>query len=311
MKMLTACTIACAAAIAMPSSLLAQGQFVYIIEVEGPLEVESVRVIRQAIDAAVGDGISAVVLDMASTTQRFDHAQLIVEMIENAPVAVFAFVREPVSDAAALIALATDSIFMHVDASLGAGAIPLDLAPVALRAMRTAFESVAERHGRNAEVAAAMVDEDVSIDGLVSAGERLRLTAATAKQTGIVVAEASSLDDVMAAIGLDDAEQITAGVAWTTTTVSVSNRNWRDLRVFVSQSGSRFRLGTVTSNSTVRFQIRPGQLGPAGFITIVAEVIGSLDRIQTDAIRVRPGLVIQWNVENVLSHSSFSHYVSR
>ena len=42
---------------------------------------------------------------------------------------------------------------------------------------------------------------------------------------------------------------------------------------------------------------------------LVAEVIGSSDRAETEEFRVRRGLVIQWTVETRLSQSNLFYFV--
>ena len=138
---------------------------------------------------------------------------------------------------------------------------------------------------------------------------RLRLGAADAVRTGVAVQSVADVDALLQAVGLNDAEVITAEVAWITTTVSVTNRNWSDVRVFLQRASSRFRLGTVTSNRTTRFEIPPGQLAEGGSVRVVAEVIGTFERIATDEVRVQSGLVIEWTIENALQYSTMVHYV--
>ena len=51
-------------------------------------------------------------------------------------------------------------------------------------AVRTTFKATAEARGRNPRVAEAMVDPDVTIEGLVTRGELLTLTTAEATDWG-------------------------------------------------------------------------------------------------------------------------------
>ncbi len=284
-----------------PAGAAAQDRYVFRVPIEGPITVQTVRVVRQAVEAAEEDGGVAILLDLASRSERMDGAQLIVDAIEGTPVSVYALVRRA-WDASALVALAADSVFMAPGSSIGAGEGRWDLSAAALRGTRAAFQGVAEGHGRDGALAVAMVDPGDD------AG-RLRLSAADAQRTGIAAGSVTDVAGLLAVLELEDAQVVTAEVAWITTTVTVANRNWSDVRVYIQRSGSRFRLGTVTSNRTATFEIPPGQLGEGGFLRVTAELIGSSDRISTEDVRIQPGLVIEWNIENVLQHSNMTFYV--
>lgn len=286
-----------------------QGEFVIVVPVEGPIALESARVMQQAIKAAEEDGIGAVVFDIASRTGRLDHVQLVAESMEETAVSVFAFVRERAWDGTALLVLAADSVFVAPGASIGAGDEAWEMTPAALDAARDAFRAAALRHGRDSRVAEAMVDPEVSVPGVSPGGERLRVGAEAAVRLGLAVQRAPDVAAVLGVLGLGDAEIITAETAWTTTTVSITNRNWNNVRVFVQRSGSRVRLGTVTSHKTVDFEVTPAQLGGSGYVRVVVEVIGSFERIATEEVRIQPGLVIEWTIENALQYSSMVHYV--
>ena len=90
-------------------------------------------------------------------------------------------------------------------------------------------------------------------------------------------------------------------------TVRVTNNNWLDMRIYVVETATgrrRFRLGNVTSLSTARFEI-PQQVGAElGSLRLVAEPIGSRERLFTDPLQTWPGEFVDWRIESVLSHSA-------
>ena len=288
----------------------AQDHRVYHVPIRGAVELESVNVVRRAIAVAERAGAATIVLDIASPGGRFDLAQLIVGEIEATPVPVVVYVSSDAWDAGALVALAADSIFMGAGSTIGAGEDPSarDLPAVALRAMRNAFGDVAERHRHGARLAEAMVDADIAIDGVVRAGELLILGADAAVEVGLATASVVDLEALLDRLELSDSETATVAGNWIGTTVQVTNRNWGDVRVFISRSGNRFRLGTVTSMNTAEFEIPQGQLGQGAFIRVVVEVIGGFEGTATEEIRVRPGLMIDWTIENVLNQSKLFVY---
>jgi membrane-bound ClpP family serine protease len=288
--------------------LSAQQQYVYHVPIRGTFDLNTLQIVRRAIESADNLETLAIILDLATEDGRMDYAQLMVGELEAAPVPVFAFVNSRALGPGALVALATDSIFMGPESSLGA-AEEEENSGAALRAVRTAFGQVAGRHGRDEQIAEAMVDKEIVIRGLVSGRERLRLDADAAERSGVAAGSVADLAELLTAIGLGDAEAITVDREWTATTVVVNNLYWGDVRIYLTRSSSRVRLGTVTSMNTVSFEVPPGQLGEGGFIRVLAEVIGESERITTQEVRVQPGLVIEWNIATALSHSNMMYYV--
>ncbi len=297
-------------------SATAQDHRVYHVPIRGAVELESVNVVRRAIEVAEREGGATIVLDIAAPGGRFDMAQLIVGEIEATPVPVVAYVSADAWDAGALIALAADSIFMGAGSTIGAGAgagaaddpNTRDLPAIVLRAMRNAFGDVAERHRHGARLAEAMVDADIAIDGVVPAGKLLTLDADAAVAAGLATASVADLQTLLERLELSDSETTTVTGNWTGTTVQVTNRNWGDIRVFISRSGNRFRLGTVTSMNTAEFEFPQGRLVEGALIQVVVEVIGKFEGTATEEIRVRRGLVIEWTIENVLNQSKLFVY---
>ena len=80
-------------------------------------------------------------------------------------------------------------------------------------------------------------------------------------------------------------------------TVRVVNNNWSDMRVFVVQDGSTlWRLGTVTSFATSKFQV-PRWFNPAADqLILVARGIGGQSNA-TSPIQVRQGDLVELRIE--------------
>ncbi len=200
---------------------------------------------------------------------------------------------------------------MAPGASIGAGRPPaertLALSGSTARAVRATFGRLAERLGAEPRVGAAMVPSDEAIPG--AAETLLTLDAEPAVEARIAAARVGDFTDLLGRLGLDSASVVTVGSAWTGTTVEVTNRNWSTVRIYVLQGTSRFRLGTVTSMNTEVFEVSGALLGPGATIQLLAEVIGSSERVTTERVQVEPGLVIQWVIENVLSQSNYFVWV--
>ncbi|HAV21169.1 MAG TPA: peptidase S14, partial [Firmicutes bacterium] len=118
-----------------------------------------------------------------------------------------AYVKGRAWSAGALITLAAEKIVMARTASIGAAeTIPKEEKQIS--ALRGEFEATAENRGRDPEIAAAMVDADISIEGLVAKGKLLTLTAQRAKDLGFIDAIAASRQEALAEFGLEGAKVV-------------------------------------------------------------------------------------------------------
>ena len=119
--------------------------------------------------------------------------------------------------AGALIALATDGIYMRSGSVIGA-VTPVDGAGTKasekiVSAMRSEMRALAEARGLDPAVAEAMVDEDIEIDGVVESGKLLTLTTEEAVDLGYA-AEIEDFDALIAELGQGGAQAQTMTVNW-------------------------------------------------------------------------------------------------
>ncbi|MCZ6857956.1 MAG: hypothetical protein O7F70_08160 [Gemmatimonadetes bacterium] len=301
----------------LPTFTHAQDRVVYRIAVSGSVEVDLSDLIGSTLQAAAGEPGSIVVLDIGASGGRIDIAQLIVSHLQQATVPIYALINQNAWQAAALIALAADSIFVTAEASIGAGdpgkADQLELPATALRTIRQQFGALAARQGVDAAIGEAMVDHDVSVRGVVRRGELLTLDADAAVDVGLAAGHVVDWDDMLTVLKVIDpsVRLVRPGSAVATgTTVEIVNYHLSNVRVVLVRGGGvRYRLGIVTTNGSSSFEVSESILPAGATIQLVAEVIGGSDRVETEEIRVRPGLVIQWTIETRLSQSNLFHFV--
>jgi hypothetical protein len=86
--------------------------------------------------------------------------------------------------------------------------------------------------------------------------------------------------------------------------VLVDNQSFSDMNVFVERDGRLFRLGTVMSKQAAPFLLTHRMLGGATAYRLVADPIGSLEKIRTQPIRVERDARTYWTLEPTgwLSH---------
>jgi membrane-bound serine protease (ClpP class) len=190
---------------------------VYRIPVTGVIELGLAPFIERSLEEAEAAGARAAVLELETPGGRVDAAQRIVNAVEDTEVPVYAFVNRRAFSAGAMIALATDGIFMRTGAVMGA-ATPVtgegQKAPEKIvSAMRSEMRALAERRGLDPRVAEAMVDESVEVDGVVEAGKLLTLTTEEAREIGYArVAE--SLEDLLEQTDVTPGTVVNAEVNW-------------------------------------------------------------------------------------------------
>ena len=136
--------------------------------------------------------------------------------ILNCTIPVVAFVDNNAASAGALIAIACDKIYMRRSASIGAATVVNqsgEAMPDKYQSyMRGIMRATAEAHGcdtlingndtiykwrRNPQIAEAMVDQDINIDGLIEAGKVLTFTASEASEHGFCDGLAENIGEVL------------------------------------------------------------------------------------------------------------------
>ena len=88
----------------------------------------------------------------------------------------------------------------------------------------------------------------------------------------------------------------------------VTNSNWSDVRIYVVRGAMWMRLGTVTTNSTVDFQIPADFLSGAGGASIVADPVAGRAHWSTPLPAISEGDEFEVVIENFLQ---YSHLVVR
>ncbi|NLO65251.1 MAG: nodulation protein NfeD [Firmicutes bacterium] len=185
---------------------------VYVLPIHGEIEPGLAAFVARGITLAErNDGI--VLLEINTFGGRVDAATEIKDIIVRAEVPVIAYVSERAWSAGALITLAAPQIAMAPGSSIGA-AEPRPLEEKSVSALRAEFEATAGRSGRDPRVAAAMVDADVAIDGLVEKGKILTLSAADALSWGFSDVTARNRYEALGHYGYDEFELIHLEPHW-------------------------------------------------------------------------------------------------
>ena len=199
--------------------LVAQNRPVFRVIVSGTIELGLAPYIHRSLREAEEQQARAVFLILDTPGGRIDAAERIADDVRDARVPVYAFVDRRAFSAGALIALATDSIFMRPGSVIGA-ATPVSgntgekLPEKYVSAMRAEFRALAEEYGIDPRLAEGMVDETIDIPGVKPAGQLLTLSTSEAERHGVARGVVADFAELQRRLGLQDAPVTETRVNW-------------------------------------------------------------------------------------------------
>ncbi|MGD9999493.1 MAG: nodulation protein NfeD [Ilumatobacteraceae bacterium] len=186
---------------------------VYVMRITGTIDLGLAPYVDRVVSEAEDHDAAAIIIEIDTPGGRLDAVIQMRDAIIDTDVRTIALVDSTAYSAGALVAIASNEIYMTPGAVLGA-ATPIegDTGETAdektISAVRAAFESAAEENGRDPQVAAAMVDTRVEIDGLVTDEELLTLTVSDALEFGYAEGTVANRDALLSELGLDDNELV-------------------------------------------------------------------------------------------------------
>ncbi len=196
------------------------GRRVVLVEVTEVIDLGIAPFILRTLDRTAG--VDLVILDINTPGGRVDAALMIRDALLETDVATVAFVHPRAISAGALISYACDTIAMAPGGSIGA-ATPVSIGPTGgsrpmdekvISYFRAEMASTAMANGRRGDIAEAMVDKDVQIEGVVEEGKLLTLTTDRALELGVADLEARDLDALLAGLHMDGADVQRPGPNW-------------------------------------------------------------------------------------------------
>jgi len=194
---------------AVPSTPAAAEQIVYVIPLTGPVEPGLHRFLERSFQEAERAGAQIIILELNTPGGRVDSASDIRDLIFDSPVPIYAYVRYSAISAGAFLALACQALYMAPGSSIGAAELRSltgeEVDEKELSYWESQMRTVAERQGKDPQVAAAMVRREIAIEGVVAAGELLTLTSAEAEEIGFTDGIFATRADLLAHLGYRDA----------------------------------------------------------------------------------------------------------
>ena len=178
---------------------------VYLVSIKGTIDLGLSSYVQRALEEAVSNKVKAVILEIDTFGGRVDAAVQIRDQIINLNVPSVAYIKNRAWSAGALIALSAKYILMAKSASIGA-AEPQPADEKTVSALRAEFTSTALSRGRSEDIAAAMVDKDVEIKGIIEKDKILTLNAEQAMKLNIADNIVSNIEEVLNFLNLKEAK---------------------------------------------------------------------------------------------------------
>ena len=190
----------------LPTYASTKGSKVVVVAIDETVELALTAIVRRAVreheDAAL------IILDVNTLGGRVDAAIQIRDALLEAKTPTLAYVHPRAISAGALISLACDTIIMGKGGTIGAatpviqgGELEGAKAEKMTSYMRAEMRATAEANGRRGDIAEAMVDASVVIDGISENGKLLTLDTDRAVELGVADGVAENLDEVLKLVG--------------------------------------------------------------------------------------------------------------
>jgi len=183
---------------------------VYKFDVKEEIGPPVWRKMQQAFQEANEWDADLILLHMNTYGGLVTHADSMRTKILNSKIPVWVFIDNNAASAGALISIACDSIYMRKGANIGAATVVNQTGeqmPDKYQSyMRSTMRSTAEAKGRNPEIAQAMVDASLAVDGVSDSGKVITFTASEAIIHGFCEGMHESVDEVLKQNGFPEYE---------------------------------------------------------------------------------------------------------
>ncbi len=163
---------------------------------------------KKAVQQAKDINAELIVIHMNTYGGMLESADSIRTLLLDTEIPVYVFIDNNAASAGALISIACDSIYMRPGANIGAATV-VNQEGAAMpdkyqSYMRSMMRATAEAKGRDPEIAQAMVDPRITVEGVIDSTMVLTFTTSEAIENGFCEGEADNLDEVIAKSKIKD-----------------------------------------------------------------------------------------------------------
>jgi membrane-bound serine protease (ClpP class) len=197
--------------LSLAQDTLSKKPLVYVFEIKDNIDPRMNRKVKLALEDAARQEADMIIIEMDTYGGAVNDADDIRTMILENKTPIHVWINKDAASAGALISIACDSIYMASGASIGAATVVMggggggEAAPDKYQSyMRSMMRSTAEAKGRNPQIAEAMVDEKLEVDGVSKAGSVVTFSVSEAIANGFCEGQVNSIDEVIARQGLEE-----------------------------------------------------------------------------------------------------------
>jgi membrane-bound serine protease (ClpP class) len=183
---------------------------VYLFEIKENIAPPAVRRAKLAFEEADSLKADFILLHLNTYGGMVDAADSLRTRIMQSRIPVIVFIDNNAASAGALISIAADRIYMRPGGNIGAATVvdPAgEVVPDKFQSyMRSMMRSTAEAKGRDPDIAQAMVDPSIVVEGVIEEGKVLTFTASEAMRWGFCEGMAENIEEVLSLAGIDNYE---------------------------------------------------------------------------------------------------------
>jgi len=184
----------------------ASKKLVYVFKISDEIAKPVWYKTRKALNEASAMKADIILIHMNTYGGLLDMADSIRTAILNNKIPVWVFIDNNAASAGALISIACDSIYMRQGANIGAATVVNQtgeqLPDKYQSYMRALMRSTAQANGRNPDIAQAMVDPRIHVEGVNDSGQVVTFTAQEALKHGYCNAMAENIPEVLKKAGI-------------------------------------------------------------------------------------------------------------
>ncbi len=180
----------------------------FVFKWDGEIFDAAERKFRRALAEAESREVDYVIVELNTYGGRVDVADRIHQMLLNAKATSVVYINTNAASAGALISISCDSIYMAPASQIGAATVVSEdgqQAPDKYQSyMRATMRSTAESQGRNPDIAEAMVDDRVEIEGIIEEGKTLTFTTNEAIKNAYAEGQFSDIKELFKHLNLEE-----------------------------------------------------------------------------------------------------------
>jgi membrane-bound serine protease (ClpP class) len=185
---------------------------IYIFNIKENIAAPVLRRTQKAFAQADSIGADVILIHMNTYGGQVDVADSLRTRIMQSHIPVMVYIDNNAASAGALISIATDRIYMRPGANIGAATVvdqAGDVVPDKYQSyMRSMMRSTAEAKDRDPDIAQAMVDPSIEIEGIIAEGKVLTFTASEAMKWGFCEGMATNIEEVARLAGFTNYELV-------------------------------------------------------------------------------------------------------